>query len=255
MASRKHEKEQRKQERLDAEQAAAADQRRRKLIAGVGIAALAAVIVVVALIVVSQSGDDGGGGDGELAGVDEVESELKGLDQSGSRLGDSKAKVTVVEFGDLQCPACAGFAEQVVPEVIEQAVRPGDANIEFRNYVILGPDSDTAAKAALAASEQDRYWEFVELFYRNQGTEGTGYVTDEFLTDIARGAGVPDLDAWEAAREDPRWDEVIAETERDAVAVGFVGTPSILVEGPGGTEALGTPGSVEEILDAINRVS
>lgn len=254
MASRVQKKEQRKQERLEAEQTAAADERRKKLIAGVGAAALAAVIVVVALIVVSQSDDDGGG-DGELTGVAEVEAELGGLDQAGTVLGDRKAEVTVVEFGDLQCPACAGFSEQVVPEVIEQAVRPGDAKIEFRNFVILGPDSDTAARAALAASEQDRYWEFVELFYRNQGVEGSGYVTDEFLTDIARGAGVPDLDAWEADRGDPRWDEMIAETEQDAVAVGFTGTPSVLVEGPGGSEALGTPGSVEEILAAIERVS
>ncbi len=253
MASRKQEKEQRKQEREAAEQAAAAEERRKKLFAGIGVAALAAVVVVVALVVVSQSGDDDGGG--EVSGVDEVEAELAGIEQQGTVLGDPRAKVTVVEFGDLQCPACASFSEQVTPEVIEQAVEPGDANMEYRNYNIIGPESVTASKAALAASEQDRYWNFIELFYRNQGFENSGYVTDEFLTDIARGAGVPDLEKWEEDREDPRWDELLAETDQQAVDAGFTGTPSILVEGPGGTEALGTPGSAEDILSAIDRVS
>lgn len=253
MASRKQEKEQRKQEREAAEQAAASEERRKKLFAGIGVAALAAVVVVIALVVVSQSGDDDGGG--EVSGVDEVEAELSGIEQEGTVLGDPKAKVTVVEFGDLQCPACASYSEQVSPQVIEQAVEPGDANMEFRNFNIIGPESVTASKAALAASEQGRYWNFIELFYRNQGFENSGYVTDQFLTDIARGAGVPDLEKWEEDRDDPRWDEVLAETEQEAIDSGFTGTPSVVVEGPGGSEALGAPGSAEEILSAIDRVS
>ncbi len=255
MASRKQEKEQRKQERLEAESRAAAEHRRQRLFAGLGVAALAAVIIVVALVVISQSDDDQGGADGgDLAGTAQIEAEFADLPQRGTVAGDRGSGVKIVEFGDLQCPACAGFSESVTPEVIEQVVRPGDASIEFRNFVIIGPDSDVAAKAALAASEQDRYWQFVDLFYRNQGPENGGYVTDEFLRDVAAGAGVPDLDAWEEARNDPKWDARLAETQQQAQEFGFNSTPSILVQGPGGTEALGSVGSADEIAAAVKRV-
>ena len=85
----------------------------------------------------------------------------------------------MVEFGDLQCPVCQAFSAQIAPGLISDVVRKGTAKYEFRQYTIIGPDSTAAAKAALAAGEQGRYWNFIELFYRNQGTENSGYVTDE----------------------------------------------------------------------------
>jgi protein-disulfide isomerase len=210
--------------------------------------------VVVALIVISQSGDDDGGAGGDLEGAGLIEAEFTDISQRGTVAGERASEVTIAEFGDLQCPACAQFSETVIPDVIYDLVRPGDAAIEFRNFTIIGPDSEVAARAALAASEQGRYWQFVELFYRNQGPENGGYITDEFLRDVAAGAGVPDLEAWEQAREDPKWDERLAETQRLAQQAGFNSTPSILVEGPGGSEPLGSVGSVAEIAAAVERV-
>jgi protein-disulfide isomerase len=254
MASRKEQKERLRQERLEAEATAASEQRRRRLMTLLGAAALAALLVVVVLVVASQSGsDDDAASGGDVAGVSDVDAQLQGLEQSGTVLGDPDAKVSVVEFGDLQCPACQAFSESVTPELIDQVVRPGDASLEFRNFLIIGPESETAAKGALAASEQGRYWQFVELFYRNQGAENSGYVTESFLEDIAVAAGVEDLDRWREDLEDPRWDEVIAQTDADASTLGICSTPTIVVEGPGGTEIVDT-GSLEAIQDAVSRV-
>jgi protein-disulfide isomerase len=251
MSSRKSEKEQRRGERLRAEQAEAEAARRKRLITGVAAAAFAAIIVVVALVVVSQSGSDEEGGSGSAA---EVTAAIDELPQSGSRLGEPDAEVTISEFADLQCPACAQFAETVVPDLVEGPVGDGEAALEFRHFTILGPDSITAAEAAMAAAEQDRLWQFVEVFYAKQGAEGSGYVSDDFLTEVATEAGVPDLDRWEQDRSDPRWGEEIAATEQEALDAGFQGTPSILVEGPNGREALGSVGSAAPIEEAIERV-
>jgi protein-disulfide isomerase len=242
MASRKEQKEQLRAERLrrEAEEQAAA--RRRRLIQyGTG-AALLAVIVVVVAIVVSQSGSSGSGAGagGDVVDASLVSNQLKGIQQNDTVLGDPKAKVTVVEYGDLQCPVCKAFSFQVAPDLISQVVRKGTADYEFRQFTILGPDSTTAAKAALAAGEQGRYWNFVELFYRNQGEENTGYVTDDFLTSIAEAAGVQDISKWNADRNSSKIDAELRKIQNDAGALGLHATPSFVVEGPGGQKVVGS---------------
>lgn len=228
------------------------EERRKRLLQFGSAAAFLAVIGLAVLIVVSQSGSDGG--DTELEGAGQVSHELRGIPQNGMVLGEPQAKVTLIEFGDLQCPVCKGFAEEIIPAVIDARVRSGEAKIEFRNYTIISEESTTAGAAAVAAGEQGRGWSFVELFYRNQGIEASGYVTDEFLTEIARRAGVPDIGGWNQARKSQR---VIGEVERtsaEAEQLGFSGTPSFAVEGPGtaGLEAIGTPGSAAALETAID---
>jgi protein-disulfide isomerase len=227
--------------------------RRQRLLRLGAASVLAAAIVIAVAIVISQSGDDSGG-DETVEGVSSVQDELRGLEQQGLTLGDPDAKVTVVEFGDLQCPVCKTYSEEIIPEVIDGSVRDGEAKLEFRNWVIIGPDSEEAARAALAASEQGRYWSFITLFYANQGTENSGYVSDSFLESVAKGAGVRDLEQWNEDRESPRWDAQIAQTNTEAQQLGFTGTPSFLAEGPNGEEPLGTPGSASSIEEAIRSV-
>ena len=90
-----------------------------------------------------------------------------------------------------------------------------------------------AGAAAIAAGKQGRGWNFIELFYRNQGLETSGYVTDEFLTAIARGAGVPDIAQVEQRpQEQARCSARSRATTEEAEELGFTGTPSFAVEGP-----------------------
>lgn len=207
-------------------------------------------------MIVSQSGDEdaGAGGGGAVVGVAEVDEELSGIEQSGTVLGDPDSEVAVVEFGDLQCPACMVYSETTIPEVIGELVEPGEASLEFRNYLIIGPDSELAARAALAAAEQDRYWHFIEIFYRNQGEENGGYVTDEFLERIAVAAGVEDLERWNEDRQDPAITERLTESQEEAARLGLDSTPSVVVFGPGGEEFVGSA-DVGGIREAIGRVS
>jgi protein-disulfide isomerase len=224
------------------------------------IAGFAAVAVIVGLIVISQSGgsDDGGGGTpSNIAGAQQVSAELAGVSQSGAVLGDSNAPVTVTEYGDPQCSSCKFFSEKVAPDLISSEVKPGNVKYEFQPFLIIGPDSKPAMKAALAAGGQNRFWNYLQLFYLNQGGENSGYVTDDFLTSIAKGAGVPDLDKWNTDRNDSKWDSVIQQGSSQAQSFGFSGTPSIVVQGPNGQKAIGgsTIPTLQEIQSAIQQVS
>jgi protein-disulfide isomerase len=227
------------------------DERRERLIKFGSAAIFLAIVAVAILIVVSETQTEGG--DTDLEGIALVQRDLRGMPQRGLVLGDPGAAVTLVEYGDLQCPACKVYAEEIVPETIESKVRSGEAKLEFRNYTIIGEESAPAGAAAVAAGRQGHGWNFVELFYRNQGFEGSGYVTDTFLTSIAKGAGVPDIEQWNRDRKSRRVLTEVSLTTAEAKRLGLDGTPSFAIEGPDteGLEPLPLPESAGELEDAI----
>jgi len=103
-------------------------------------------------------------------------------------------------------------------------------------------DPEPAGAAAIAAGEQGHGWNFIELFYRNQGSEDSGYADDKFLTAIAKGAGVPNIAKWNADRKSSRVLGQVEASTAQAEQLGFSGTPSFAVEGPGtsGLETIDT---------------
>lgn len=229
------------------------DRRGRLLQLAAGAVFLAAAVVLVLIVVNASSGGDGG--DTDLEEVAEVNALLAGIPQRGMLLGDPKAPVELVEFGDLQCPFCAAFAEDILPLLIEGQVERGEVKIDFRNYTIIGEQSLPAGAAALSAGAQGRGWSFVELFYRNQGAENSGYADDAFLEAVAKGAGVKDLARWNADRA--KLTAEVESTNEEAEELGFDGTPSFAIKGPktDGLERIGTPESAEALEEAIEEAS
>jgi protein-disulfide isomerase len=250
--SGKKERERRREERIREEGDAEAQERRRKRMQLSSAAALIGLVAIVILIVAVSQSQEGSGGDTKLEDVSRVEDALAGIPQKGMVIGEHQARVTLIEFGDLQCPVCKAFSEEVLPTVIVGPVQRGEAKIDFRNFTIISQQSVPAGAAALAAGEQGRGWNYVELFYRNQGEERSGYVTDAFLTALAKGAKVPDVARWNRERKSKRLLDEVARTTREAEEFEFSGTPSFVVKGPRGTTPIGTPESVEQIEAAIS---
>ena len=106
---------------------------------------------------------------------------LAGIPQSGIYLGSPSAPVRLVEFADLQCPFCREYTLQTLPQLVQDYVRSGKVRMEFRDLAFLGKDSVTAGRHAAAAGEQNKLWNFIDVFYFNQGEENSGYVTPSFL--------------------------------------------------------------------------
>jgi protein-disulfide isomerase len=256
MASK--ERERLRAERQAAEsEAAGEDRRRKRRVQFLALGGFAAVAIIVALIVISQSGGGSSSPPSNVQGAAQVDAQLKGIPQQGQVLGQSSAPVTVLEYGDPQCSSCKFFSESVAPALISSEVSPGNVKYEFRPYLIIGPDSKPAMRAALAAGDQGRFWNFLQLFYINQGGENSGYVTDTFLTNMAKGAGVPDIGKWNTDRNSSKWDTIIQQGSSQAQSLGFTGTPSILVQGPKGQKAIGgsTIPTLQQVQAAIQQVS
>lgn len=227
--------------RVEAERAqAAVAQRRRRLMTLGGVLAVAAVVVVVAILV------SGGGGDnasdrpqaaqtssGAIPGQKESAEMLAGIPQKGIYLGKADAPVRLVEFADLQCPICREYTLQSLPQLVQDYVRTGKVRMEFRNLSFLGPDSITAGRAAAAAAQQNKLWNFADVLYYNQGEENSGYVTQEFIDRINKAAGVDSAEADAFAKSDAS-QEPLGAANTMANQLGVNATPTILVGKRGG---------------------
>lgn len=231
-------KEQRQQARAEREareaaERAKAQRNKRMLQLGGALVAAAAIVVVAILISSSGSSKKGGSAKGNAVGSTQTAQLLNGIPQQGLTLGNPKAPVTITEFADLQCPFCRDYTINKFPTIVAKYVRVGKAKMVFQNYAFIGPDSLTAARAAEAAGAQNKLWDFIDVFYNNQGQENTNYVSDAFLTKIANGAGV-DANKMLADRSNPKVDTSIAQAQQAAQKAGVNSTPTFILQGPNG---------------------
>jgi len=208
------------------------DMGRRTLVFGsVGVA----VVVAGVLAAVFAFGSSGGTqASSTVTGADRVATLLDGIPQQGTALGDPSAPVTLVEFADPQCPYCGVWERDALPDIVDGYVRTGKVRVVFDGLAFVGPDSLTALRTALAAAQQNRFWNVLELLYENQGTENTGWVTDSLLRDI--GAAVPglDTDRMLADRSSAAVDGLITQANTTARNAGVTATPSFAVGRTGG---------------------
>jgi protein-disulfide isomerase len=162
----------------------------------------------------------------------EVTSLLAGISQRGSILGDPKAPVTLQYFADLQCPYCRRFTLGVLPSLIQSYVRRGKLKIEYRSLKTATRNPETfkiQQVAALAAGKQNKMWDFIDLFYHEQGREDSGYVSERYLRGLAQRVTGLDLIGWTAARDDPKLVDAITSDARSASNAGLTSTPSFLL--------------------------
>jgi protein-disulfide isomerase len=230
LASRKEQREQARKEREEREAAERQKAQRKKRIFQLGGAVvLAAVVVVVAVMVLGGGSSKKTNAKGGVENASQATQLLQGIPQNGITLGNPKAKVTLTEFADLQCPFCRDYTLKTFPTIVAKYVRTGKVKMVFRNYAFISGDSLTAARAAEAAGKQNKLWNFVDVFYNNQGAERSGYVTDAFLTKIASSAGV-DPGKMLTDRSDPAVDQQIAEAQQEAQKAGVNSTPTFLIQ-------------------------
>jgi protein-disulfide isomerase len=209
--------------------------RRRVVVVGIAAALVAAVLVGASLLS-ARSGGDGGGGDGStlIVGGADAEALLDGVPQSATAIGEDDAPVTLVEYADLQCPFCAQWARETLPELVQEYVRDGQLRIEFRGLTFIGPESEEALRAAVSAGQQDKLWNMVELVYTNQGAENSGWVTDDFLRSVGEAVPGLDVDRMMEARDSAEVTATIEESAAEGQADQVSGTPSFLLGETGG---------------------
>ena len=211
----------------------------------------ASIVVAALLVVLSQLG---GGTRGSSSGGD-VGELYSGILQSGTTLGKSGAPVTVYLYEDFQCPYCGQFSRQTFPKLVKNQVRSGKVKMVSEPLAFLGPDSQKAATAALAAGKQNHYWPYYSLLFENQEQENSGYVTDDFLKGLAQKTPGLDVNKWDDERTGGSFDSELQAAQSKAVSSKVDSTPTLVVIGPKGEKKLVGLRSYGQISSAIEQVN
>jgi protein-disulfide isomerase len=265
MASRTKQKEEARARRLAEEQARAEKSRRDRRLRMVGGIVVGAIIVVAALVIINSGGKKGGikTGTEATATATAVDKMFAGIPQSGATLGNAKAPVTMTYFGDYECPVCQAFTLQGgFPQLVQNEVRQGKVKVEYKSFCTAtcnGPNPSifpTQQVAGLAAGEQNKFWQYTELFYREQGQEDTGYVNENYLTSLARQVTGLNLPTWQSDRNNSALTAQVNSDQTNAKNIGVSGTPTLIFQGPKGQAAASAAvPTYAQLQQAIKQVS
>lgn len=189
------------------------------------------VSVIVAIIVVSALNFDSGDSDINNSGTDSSISQLSfsNLITSETPLkGDPSAPVTLIEFGDFQCPNCGRFARDTSPQIEASYVESGKVSMAFKHFTVVGPDSKPAAMASQCANDQGKFWEFHDELYNNQGHENSGWASKDNLKQIASNMGL-DKSSFDSCLDSNKYQSLVENDLTLAKQIDLRGTPSFLI--------------------------
>jgi protein-disulfide isomerase len=168
------------------------------------------------------------------------------LPSDGPRLGRADAKVTVEYWADYQCPFCARFAREVIPQ-LESRIADGTVALVHRDYAFLGVESVDAAVAVRCAGQQGDYWAMHDAVYAAQAGENQGGFAPAKLAQIAASVGLDPARFTACTAERAPLVAVLDDTAA-GVRTGIISTPTIDVNG---NRFLGVP-DVTKFLAAVD---
>ena len=148
----------------------------------------------------------------------------------GVTLGQADAPITLVEFGDYQCPGCRSFATSVKPQIELGLVQSGEAKFVFYDFplVSIHPHAFLAARAARCAGDQGMFWEYHTEIFNNQSTWSSKQSVVGDFVDYAGNVGA-DTDAFDSCLKSDRHAATVTANMRLGEELGITGTPTVMV--------------------------
>lgn len=160
--------------------------------------------------------------------------------QLGSRdavLGNANAPVTLIEYGDYQCPFCGEFFSQTEPSIVSTYVNAGKVKMIFRNFAFLGPESAAAAEAAECAVDQNKFWAYHNALYaakvgddQKGGSENDGFFTRALFISLAQQNGL-NVSEFTSCIDNNRYATTVTSERATASSLGIDSTPYFFVNG------------------------
>ena len=147
--------------------------------------------------------------------------------------GDKDAPITIVEFGDYQCPKCKGWFQNEKPAIISSYISKGIVNLYFLDSAWLGGDSISAAQAAYCADDQGKFIEYHSTLYNNQAGIQDGWAKIDALKQFAKDLKL-DTEMFNKCLDSGIYADRVSHNTEVGASVGVVGTPYFFIVGPDG---------------------
>lgn len=216
-------------------------------------AVLIAGAVIFGVFYKGGSGSAAGGGVANVGGTaaagtgaataPTVNTSVMTLGSRDAILGNANAPVTMIEYGDYQCPFCGEeFFAQTEPLIVQNYVNTGKVRFVFRDFAFLGPESTVAANAAQCAEDQNKLWPYHDALYTAKvaddakgGSEDDGFFSTAELLKLGQQVGL-NMTTFTSCVNNNSDANIVAQEKSDATAQGVNSTPTFYING---TQILG----------------
>ena len=150
-------------------------------------------------------------------------------------LGSADAKVTMIEFGDYQCPSCRAFWRDIEPRLKKDYIDKGMVKLVFRDFPLtqIHPDAFMAAQAVDCSLDQNKYWEYHNKVFLEQDKQSEEAVVRVTANDLKKWAKDVKMDqaAFAACLDSGKYKEEVSKDMADGNALGIPGTPMFFING------------------------
>ncbi len=146
-------------------------------------------------------------------------------------MGNKDAKVTLIEYGDYQCPFCGRFFTQVEPNLIEDYVNTGKVKFVYRDLAFLGPESIASAEAAECSKDQNKFWQFHDALYTEEikdGEEHNGNLNRDLFIKLAKQVGMNTND-FVKCYDGKKYSEAVENSVQTSQKTGINSTPTSFI--------------------------
>jgi len=143
-------------------------------------------------------------------------------------IGSPDAPVTIMVFGDYQCLGCKVWFLNTYPDIMENLIETGKANLVFIDAELLGRDSLNASRAAYCADEQGKYWEYNKILYSNQQEINNGWASPEGLKTFASDLEL-DMNLFENCLDSDKYQKKVKFNAYEAKTNGISKTPAFIL--------------------------
>lgn len=196
---------------------------------------LAGSIIAAALIVGGAMVYSSGNREGTLAQVagetsnrtPEIAENIPPTNGDNAVLGDPNAPVTIISFGDFQCPYCKVLFDGAEKEIRKEFIATGKVKMVYRDFPLdsIHPYARSMAEAAQCAKDQGKYWLYHDALFERQESIPT--------LDVTALAGELGLDtkAFDECVESGKYKDEVEKDFQDGIAAGVRGTPGNFING------------------------
>ena len=145
-------------------------------------------------------------------------------------LGNSRAPVLLVVWGDYQCPFTRQFLQNIKPALRDQYVKSGKVRFAYRDFAFIGEETTDAAMATRCANEQGKFWEYQEKLEEAWDGENKGAFARENLKKFARELGLNGA-KFDTCFDSGKYKDAVTKDLEAGRTAGVNGTPTTFING------------------------